>query len=104
MAGQLRIPEFLDRNADKNKEEGDAEDPKNNKNADDVGPSFEIWETEDAVIHQKKTKLRPDQIEDIEDLGNKKELGHQDDVAKWNGVCVKTHTAPNHSHYKSDDH
>lgn len=104
MTGQLRIPQFLDRNADKYKQKGDADDPKNNKSADDVGPSLEKWEMEDAIIHQKKTDLCPDQIEGVKDLGNKKKFGHQDDVVWWNSICVKSHTAPKHPEYESDDH
>jgi hypothetical protein len=86
MTRQLGVPELLDRNADENEEERDAYHPHDNEGSNDIGPSLEIGEAENAVIHHQETKLSPDQVEH-----HNKELGHQDDIFEWNGVRVKTH-------------
>lgn len=88
VAGQLRVPEFLDRDADEDEEEGDGDDPADDEGSDAVGPALEVGEVEDAVVHEEDADLGPDEVEDVEDLRDDEEFGDEDDVVGVDCVGV----------------
>lgn len=90
-ARDVGIPELLDRYADKDEEEGDTNDPSENKGDDEPRHLLEEWDVEDAVVHQHQTELGPAQIPGVENLCHDEVLGHQHDVVDADLVCVESH-------------
>lgn len=104
MARKLRIPELLDGDANKDEEKDDADDPGNDEAPDDVGQSPEMSEMEDAVVHQQQTKLSPDEVDGVENLGDQQKFGHHDDIVHRNFVSVDAHTTLEHANDEAENH
>lgn len=99
----MRVPELLDRNADEDEEKSDADNPGHDKAPDGPGHLFEIWNSEDAVVHEEQAQLGPAKIEGVENLGNNKPFSHHDDVLWSDEVGVNTHSARVHGKDEADN-
>jgi len=103
MAGQVRVPELLDRDADEDEHEHAGHAPDNDESANAVGHLLEVGEVEDAVVHEQNGELCPHEVVDVEDLGDDEELGHQDYLVHGDLVCVDAHAGAIHGEDEADD-
>lgn len=99
----MGIPKFLDGNADEDENKRDGDHPDDDEGADDIRPSLEIGHPEDAVVHQQEAELRPDQVENVEDLSDDEELCDHDDVFYWYRICMQAHAFAHHCKDERDD-
>jgi hypothetical protein len=105
MPREVRVPQFLDRDADKDKQEGDADDPDPNEDADNPRQSPKVRDrtVKYAVVHQQKTRFGPAEIPGIEYLRNHQPLSHHHYILWGNLVCMKTHAGGEHCKDKADN-
>lgn len=85
MAGQLRLPELLCRDADEDEEKGGGYDPDKDKAADADDEPFEVRDMEDTVVHEQNAELGPRHVPDVDDLGDEEVLLDDGDIFGSNG-------------------
>lgn len=103
-AWEMRIPELLHGDADEYKEKRDAHDPRHHESSHNPCRGFEVRDAEDAVVHEQHGKLRPAQVEGVENLGHDEPFRHADDIFRVDEVGVDAHPVGIHgedeSHYR----
>lgn len=103
MARKFGVPELLYGHTDEYKQESDADNPDDDKTADDIGKSLKVGEVEYSVVHQQHAKFCPDKIVNVENFSHEQELCHHDDVVWGNFVCVYSHALGVHPENEAYD-
>ncbi len=97
MSGQVREPKLLYRHADKDEQEGNADDPGDDEGSDDIRRRLEVGEPEDAVEHQQDGNLRPGKVVGVKDLRDNQEFRHHDNVVHRDLLNVNSHAILEHA-------
>lgn len=97
------VPLLLNGDAGEDKQEDNEDEPDDDKRANDIRPSLEEREMEDAVVHHQNAELGPGKIAHVEDLRDQKELGDDDHVLYWNLRSMKPHAIPDHADDETHD-
>lgn len=102
-AGNVRVPHLLDRHTDEEEDEGDDNDPDHHERPDRPCHLLEVWQAEDAVVHQENADLRPAKVPRVQDLCNDQPFGHPYNFRWFNEICVHAHTIHMHGENETDD-
>lgn len=93
----------MDGDANEDEEKGYTDNPKDNKDSNDVCPCLEVRKAEDPVVHEQNAQFGPYQVEDIENFGHNKILCDHDHIFCGNSACMESHSLMNHGEDETDN-
>lgn len=93
----------MDGDANEDEEKGYTDNPKDNKDSNDVCPCLEEWKAEDPVVHEQNAQFGPYQVVHVENFGHNKKLCNHNHVFHWNSVRMEPHSLMDHGVDESDN-